>query len=86
LDAFEHLISRLLLREGYWVETAVKVELTKEDKRRLENPSMPRQELDIVPYDAKRNVLLVVECKSYLDSGGVHVEAFNGKSDSQASQ
>ena len=35
-------------------------------------------ELDIVAYSGRRNELLVVECKSYLDSFGVQIRAFDG--------
>ena len=32
MDAFENLVATLLRRDGYWTSTAVKVELTKEEK------------------------------------------------------
>ena len=35
MDAFESLVSGLLRKEGYWTEIGYKVELTKEDKRRI---------------------------------------------------
>jgi hypothetical protein len=67
--------------EGYWVRTSVKVELTKEEKRLIGLPSAPRRELDIVAYNARDNVLRVVECKSYFDSAGVRASAFDGSND-----
>ena len=54
------------------------VKLTKDEKRVIGRPSSPGWELDIVGYSAARNELLVVECKSYLDSGGVAFSAFDG--------
>jgi hypothetical protein len=78
MDAFEQLVSEILWIEGYWVRTSVKVELTKEEKRLIGRPSSPRWELDIVAYSGKENLLRVVECKSYLDSRGVALRAFNG--------
>lgn len=78
MDAFEKMVGEILYREGYWVRTAVKVDLTREEKRAIKRPSSPRWELDIVGYSAKRNELLVVECKSYLDSRGVAYNAFDG--------
>lgn len=71
MDAFESVVAALLVRQGYWVQTSVKVELTKEQKREIGRPSSPRWELDIVGYRGRDNKLLVLECKSYLDSGGV---------------
>ncbi|MBF0306035.1 MAG: hypothetical protein HQL41_10365 [Alphaproteobacteria bacterium] len=41
-------------------------------------PSSPRWELDIVAYRGGDNSLLVVECKSYLDSQGVKFSGFGG--------
>lgn len=79
MDAFEQLVSEILWIEGYWVRTSVKVELTKEEKRAIGRPSSPRWELDIVGYKGRDNLLRVVECKSYLDSRGVALRAFDGK-------
>lgn len=60
------------------VRTSVKVELTKDEKRQIGRPSSPRWELDIVAYSGCENLLKVVECKSYLDSRGVALRAFDG--------
>ena len=79
MDAFESVVTEVLWRKGYWVRNAVKVDLTKEDKRRIKRPSSPRWELDVVGYSAKRKEVLIVECKSYLDSRGVTFRALNGK-------
>lgn len=78
MDAFEQLVSEILWMEGYWVRTSVKVELTKEEKKTIGRPSAPRWELDIVAYSGRDNLLRVVECKSYLDSRGVALRAFDG--------
>jgi len=59
-----------------------KVDLSKEDRRAIGNPTMPRPEIDIIAYKASTNELLIVECKSYLDSGGVKLEAFTVASSS----
>ena len=71
MDAFEHVIAELFWAQGYWVRTGVKVDLSKADKVELENPSMPRPEIDLVAYKGRDNTLLAIECKSYLDSRGV---------------
>src|ERR1700760_3756877 len=78
MDAFEQLVSEILWMEGYWVRTSVKVELTKDEKRQIGRPSSPRWELDIVAYNGRDNLPKVVECKSYLDSRGVALRAFDG--------
>ncbi len=76
MDAFERLVAEVLWREGYWVRTSVKVELTKEEKRSIGRPSSPRWELDVVAYSARDNRLKIVECKSYLNSPGVTLAPF----------
>ena len=78
MDAFEQLVSEILWMEGYWVRTSVKVELTKEEKRLIGRPSSPRWEIDVVAYSGRDNMLRIVECKSYLDSRGVALRAFDG--------
>jgi len=79
MNAFENIIAQCLESEGYWVKQSVKVEITKEDKRAMNLPSMPRPEIDIVALNMKKNELLLVEVKSYLDSPGVWYEAVAGK-------
>jgi hypothetical protein len=76
MDAFEQLAADLFWNEGYWVRTGVKVELTREDKQRIGRHSSPRWEIDLIAYNASANELLALECKSYLDSGGVHAAHF----------
>lgn len=86
MDAFEQLVSEILWMEGYWVRTSVKVELTKEEKRLIGKPSSPRWELDIVAYSGRDNRLLVVECKSYLDSRGVALRSLDGRDEKGATR
>ena len=74
MHAFESLIGSLLERAGYWVRASVKVALTKEEKRAIGRPSAPRWEIDLVGYLPTRNEVLLLECKSYLDSEGVRIE------------
>jgi hypothetical protein len=78
MDAFESLISALLERDGYWVKQCFKVELTKEEKRKIGRPSSPRWEIDLIAYKASENNILAIECKSYIDSYGVRFSAFGG--------
>ena len=76
MDAFEELASDIFWSEGYWVRTGVMVELTREEKIRIGRHSSPRWEIDLVAYSATSNEILALECKSYLDSGGVHAAHF----------
>lgn len=76
MDAFEDLVARLLRREGYWTRQNYMVNIAKTDKVAIGLPSMPRPEVDIIAYQAVTNTVVWVECKSYLDSTGVHIAAF----------
>ena len=58
---------------------SVKVELTKAEKRAIGRHSSPRWELDVVAYRGATNELLIVECKSFLDSPGVRCATFEGR-------
>jgi hypothetical protein len=71
MDAFESLVSMLLRHQGYWTIPSFKVELTKDEKRKIGRASSPRWELDLVAYKGSTNEILAVECKSLLDSRGV---------------
>ncbi|HLZ11415.1 MAG TPA: hypothetical protein VKP58_02405 [Candidatus Acidoferrum sp.] len=84
MDAFEQVVSEILLFEGYWVRTSVKVELTPRDKRAIGRPNAPRWELDIVAYNVRDNLLRVVECKGYLYSRGVTFASLDGTSEGSA--
>lgn len=71
MDAFENLMALLLRREGYWTTTSYRVDLDKGQKRAIGRHSTPRWELDVLAYRGSKNEVLVVECKSFLDSPGV---------------
>jgi hypothetical protein len=76
MDSFEQVVAEILWAKGFWVRTSVKVNLTKAEKVKIERGSSPRWELDVVAFNARDNVLNVVECKSYLDSPGVQTAGF----------
>ena len=71
MDAFESLGAMLLKRDGFWTTTSFKVCLSKAEKVEVGKPSLPRPEIDVLAYNGAANHLLVVECKSFLDSPGV---------------
>jgi hypothetical protein len=79
MDSFEQVIASILERNGFWTRTSVKVDLTPEDKQAIGRTSSPRWELDVVAYQGRKNLLRVIECKSYLDSYGVRAATFAGK-------
>jgi len=78
---FEQVVSEIFWREGYWVPTSFKVELSKKEKQAIGRPSSPRWELDVIAYNARNNILKVIECKSYIDSRGVAIRAFDGSNE-----
>jgi len=81
VDAFETIAARFFEVQGYWTRIGVKVDITKPEKVALNNASMPRPEIDVVAWKPSTNQLLVIECKSYLDSTGVRVEHLHGRAD-----
>lgn len=64
MDAFERVVASLLEREGFWIRSSLKVELTKAENVEIRRPSSPRWELDVVGYRASDNEFRIVECKS----------------------
>jgi len=81
MNAFEDIVKQYLEEEGYWVRQSVKVNISKEEKRKIGTHTMPRPEIDLVALNMKKNELLLVEVKSYLDSYGVYFEAVSDKND-----
>lgn len=77
MDAFEAVVAAILERDGFWVRTSLKVDLTPQEKKAIGRATSPRWELDVVGYRPGDNLLRVVECKSYLDSSGVKLAAFD---------
>jgi hypothetical protein len=71
MDYFEATVARILEEQGYWIRENVRIALTKDVKKALAVPSMPRCEIDIVGFRADRRELVLFEVKSYLDSDGV---------------
>ncbi|KZY79925.1 hypothetical protein A3741_19570, partial [Oleiphilus sp. HI0069] len=71
MDYFEGIIKTLLEHEGYWVRQSFKVNLTKQEKRDIGKPSIPRPEIDILAFKPGENQVVAFEAKSFLDSPGV---------------
>jgi hypothetical protein len=83
MDAFETIAARFFEVQGFWTRIGVKVEITKAEKVALNNKSMPRPEIDVVAWKPGTNQLLIMECKSYLDSTGVRIEHLHGEADAE---
>ncbi|MEW9799677.1 hypothetical protein [Alteromonas sp. CYL-A6] len=64
----------LLEYEGYWVRQSLKVNLTKQEKRDVENHSIPRPETDLLAFKPSMNMLIAYEARSYLDAQGVRLD------------
>jgi hypothetical protein len=79
MDAFEEIIVGLFKhqRKPYWTWQGYKINLTKDEKKAIGKPSMPRPEIDVLAYRPNNNELLWIECKSYLDSFGVTMDSFD---------
>lgn len=73
MDYFEAMVKVLLECDGYWVRQSFKVSLSKEEKREIGKPSIPRPEIDILAYAPVGNEVLALEVKSFLDSTGVRI-------------
>ncbi|HSV58140.1 MAG TPA: hypothetical protein VLJ19_04510 [Variovorax sp.] len=71
MSSFEQLIKGMLEEDGFWVRSSYKVNLTASEKQKIGRPTSPRWEIDLLAYRGSTNEILVVECKSYLDSAGV---------------
>ena len=84
MNAFENIVTQYLEEKGYWVRQSVKVHISKEDKRALDLPTMPRPEIDLVALNVKEKELLLIEAKSLLDSYGVYFEAVSDEKDGLA--
>lgn len=78
MNGFEDIVACHLEEQGYWVRRSVKVNISKEEKKRIGLPSMPRPEIDIVALKVREDELLLVEAKSYLDSPGVRYADVTG--------
>ena len=84
MNAFENIVKLYLEEEGYWVRQSVKVSISKEDKKAIGLPSMPRPDIDLVALNVKENELLLIEVKSLLDSYGIYFEAVSDDKDELA--
>lgn len=76
MDAFEQIVKIVLEGQGWWVRQGYKVELTNEEKVAMGRHSSPRWEVDLLAFQPRADRILVVECKSFLDSFGVRASEF----------
>jgi hypothetical protein len=78
MDAFEHIVGLYLQEKNYWTRHSVKVELTKAEKAKIDLPTIPRPEIDLVAYNPVSDTLVLIEAKSYLNSSGVTIGGLSG--------
>jgi hypothetical protein len=83
MDAFEQIAARLFEVQGFWTRIGYFVKPTKEQKAAVGKQSLPRPQIDVIAYRPRTNELLVIECKSYLDSPGVMRTGFHGNEDAK---
>ena len=81
MDYFEAIVKTLLENDGFWARQSVKVNVTKEEKRKIGKPTIPRPEIDLIAYKPESKEILAVEVKSLLDSSGVHLTCLQEKHD-----
>ena len=79
MDHFENIVKTLLEAEGHWVRQSFKVNLSKEEKRQIGKPSIPRPEIDLLAFSPLRNEVIAFEVKSFLDSPGVKLDDLKQK-------
>lgn len=70
MNAFEQIVSDVFQSDGYWTKNNYKLVLNSQEKQRIQRKSIPTIDIDIVAY--KPGSILLIECKSYLGSSGVH--------------
>lgn len=73
MDHFENIVKTLLEHNGYWVRQSFKVNLTKDEKRNINKPSIPRPEIDLLAYRPTENEIIAIEVKSFFNSPGVKI-------------
>lgn len=71
MDHFEGIVKLLLEHDGYWVRQSFKVNVTKQEKRDIGKPSIPRPEIDLLAYRPLDGDVVAIEVKSFFDSYGL---------------
>ena len=57
MNAFEEIVAQYLEALGYWVRRSVKVNISKDDKKAIGLPTMPRPEIDIVALNVEEKYI-----------------------------
>ena len=81
MDHFESIVKTLLEAEGFWIRQSFKVNLSKEEKKAIGKPSMPRPEIDLLAFKFSENTITAYEAKSFLDSPDVMLAHLNAETD-----
>lgn len=81
MDYFEAIVRTLLEDDGFWTRQSMKVNLSKEEKRAIGKPTIPRPEIDLIAFKPSAKEILAIEVKSFLDSSGVHLSCIQERHD-----
>lgn len=81
MDYFEAVVKTLLEDDGFWTRQSFKVNVSKEEKRQIGKPTIPRPEIDLIAYKPASKEILAIEVKSFLDSSGVHLSCLQESHD-----
>lgn len=81
MDYFEAIVKTLLEDDGFWTRQSFKINVSKEEKRRIGKPTIPRPEIDLIAYKPVNNEILAVEVKSFIDSSGVRLSCLQEEYD-----
>ena len=79
MDYFEQIAIKYYESKGYWTRCGYKIELEGLDpatRAGLVKPTDPRPEIDVIAFKPGGKELLIIECKSFLDSGGIKDASF----------
>jgi hypothetical protein len=74
MDAFELIARKYFERNNYWTRIGYRLDLKRlsaSERSTIVKKSDPRPEIDLVAFKPEDNQLLLIECKSFLDSSGV---------------
>jgi len=81
MDYFEAIVKTLLEDDGFWTRQSFKVNVSKDEKRQIGKPTIPRPEIDLIAYKPASKEILAIEVKSFLDSSGVHLSSLQERHD-----
>ncbi len=61
MDYFEAIVKTLLEDDGFWTRQSFKVNISKEDKRNIGKPTIPRPEIDLIAFKPASKEILEIK-------------------------